>query len=312
MKYPSYQAWSKTQRGFTLVEVAIALLLISILLTGVAKIFGAFESTDKGRETEQQMTEIKQALLTYLKVNGHLPCPDTDDDGIENRSNTYNTEACRDREGRLPYLDLGMAKADGWGNPFYYRVNPRSETADYVNNYCQSASVFGRKGPFKTIPAEAGLCPDNGMYYCDCSAAKADGACNSTCDFDYDPYPNRKTNRDPSKPIEEKNLAPYFLIDTPPNGVDTKDSTPYKNMEVIDNEGDTLAGGIVAMVVSFGENGDQTWQDCNLADPSEQENCNNNGEFRYNRSYAMQDFLTWVTIWDAKQAMVETGGFKDE
>ncbi|MDG4811703.1 prepilin-type N-terminal cleavage/methylation domain-containing protein [Hydrogenovibrio sp. 3SP14C1] len=289
-----------THGGFTLIEMAFALLLIGLILGSGLSFFGVFHEVENSKVAERQMLEIKQAMLTYLKVNKHLPCPDTDQDGKENRKESGGVLVCRDREGQLPSRDLGVPREDVWHNPFYYRVNARSENKKYINDLCQSASVFGQAGA-RTLPSQSGICDTSHIFYCHCSSAKTDGACVGNCRFSEDPRPG--------------DFSPYFIVETPPNGVDEADS--LKNMKVIDEKQEEIDNGIVAMVVSFGKNGLQTWQNCQSATASgteERENCDGDqsGVFQINRSDVMDDYLIWLNMYDAKQALLEVRGFTSD
>lgn len=286
-----------SQVGFTLIEMAFALLFIGLIVGGGLRFLGGSEQVENSKTTERQMLEIKQAMLTYLKVNKHLPCPDTDQDGKENRKISLGVSVCKNREGSLPSRDLGVPREDVWHHAFYYRVNARSENKKYINDLCQSASVFGQMGARK-LPNKSGVCETNNLFYCHCASAKTDGACVGSCRFSEDPRPG--------------DFSPYFVMQTPPNGVDEADA--LKNMKVIDENQEEIDNGIVAMVVSFGRNGLQTWQDCLSATASgteERENCDGDqsGIFQVNRFGERGDYLTWVNMYDVKQALLEVRGF---
>ncbi len=280
--------------GFSLIELVLALLLISLLAGSYLKFTGVTTYTEKSKETRLQVQEIRDSLLTFLKVNRYLPCPDIDGDGHEDRRSSSDT--CKERSGFLPSVQLGVPTKDAWGNPFYYRVNARSENKDDINDVCETASVFGQQGP-RSRPSESGFCPDTKLFYCDCGDARADGACPSECDFDHEP--------------RSVDAPPYFSLDTPPVGVDNADG--LKNMVVLDAQGDELDNGIVAMVVSFGRNGEQAWLNCDnqtMTNAMELENCDGDADFRLDRGRPQDDFLSWLNVFDVKQAMVEVNGFE--
>ncbi len=83
------------------------------------------------QDTRQKLKEIQEALLgfaaTHIAADGHpfLPCPDTDNDGAENRVGTACAAAATNAEGTLPWLNLGLGREDAWGNRFRYRVDRR-------------------------------------------------------------------------------------------------------------------------------------------------------------------------------------------
>lgn len=113
----------KLATGFTLIEMSIVLIVISLILAGVLKTVGIQREQLKRDETRQQLESIKEALIGFALTNGRLPCPDTDADGIENPPNPANGTDCVANEGLLPHVDIGIGNTDVWGNPFLYAVS---------------------------------------------------------------------------------------------------------------------------------------------------------------------------------------------
>lgn len=111
--------------GFTLVELAIVLIIVSLLTGGLMMSLSAQVQQRQRSETQQQLTDIRDALLGYaashsaLDGKPYFPCPDTDGDGLENR----NGNNCTNASGQLPWGDLGLGNQDAWGNRFDYRVH---------------------------------------------------------------------------------------------------------------------------------------------------------------------------------------------
>jgi prepilin-type N-terminal cleavage/methylation domain-containing protein len=120
-------------RGFTLVEMAVVLFIFGLLIAGV---LGPLETQLEARDrnsTISTMNEIIEALYGYAITHGRLPCPDTDGDGLPDMTNEpydpsdATTSDCdggtfSDDEGFLPWVELGVAQGDAWGNRFRYFV----------------------------------------------------------------------------------------------------------------------------------------------------------------------------------------------
>lgn len=115
------------QRGFTLIELAIVLVIVTILIGGLAVPLTAQIQARRIAETRQILDEAREAIVGYAMTHAatlaerrHLPCPDTDNppDGRENRTG----DACTQASGLLPWVDLGTASQDAWGNRLRYGV----------------------------------------------------------------------------------------------------------------------------------------------------------------------------------------------
>lgn len=112
-----------SQNGFTLIELAIVLVIIGLLLGGVLTPFTAQKEQERRTEAFDYLDEAKEALLGYAIVNNRLPCPDTDipPDGRENGCTAGSGNF---RAGTLPWVTLSLEVAeDPWGNPIGYAVN---------------------------------------------------------------------------------------------------------------------------------------------------------------------------------------------
>jgi prepilin-type N-terminal cleavage/methylation domain-containing protein len=113
-----------TVRGFTLVEMAIVLVIFGLLLSIFLTPFTIQRDAQNRAKTQVLLNEAKEALMGFAVTNGYLPCPDTDavPDGIQNRTGT-GTFNCTNDEGILPWNDLGIDRVDSWNRYFRYRVD---------------------------------------------------------------------------------------------------------------------------------------------------------------------------------------------
>jgi prepilin-type N-terminal cleavage/methylation domain-containing protein len=112
----------KAQIGFTLIEMAMVLMIVALLLGGLLPTLSSQVEQRHVNDTRKQLDEIQQALIGYTITNGHLPCPAKSfSDGTENRN---ATGVCNKRVGLLPWVELGVSKTDSWGRIFLYSATP--------------------------------------------------------------------------------------------------------------------------------------------------------------------------------------------
>ena len=142
-----------SQRGFTLIEMAIVLVIITILIGGLAMPLSAQIQARRIAETKKTLDEARDALMGYAMMTGvgaraFLPCPDTNGDGIQDRAGTGE---CLDSNnlpvgsvayGRFPWVTLGTASQDAWGNRLRYVV---------VSQFANSTIGFSRSNPVSSV-----------------------------------------------------------------------------------------------------------------------------------------------------------------
>jgi len=114
------------QIGFTLVEMAVVLVIVGLLVGSfIGTLAGRIETT-RIHNTEKEMEEIKRVLMAYAftQTPPYLPCPDTDafPDGMEDR-NGFTGQCIPSLAGNmgvLPWVTLGLAYDDAWGMRYSY------------------------------------------------------------------------------------------------------------------------------------------------------------------------------------------------
>ena len=65
----------KKQRGFTLVEIAIVLVIVGILIGGFMMPLGIQIENKRRVDATRQIEQIKEALFGFAMAQGRLPCP---------------------------------------------------------------------------------------------------------------------------------------------------------------------------------------------------------------------------------------------
>lgn len=150
------------QHGFTLVEIAMVLLIVTLLLTGLVPTITSQMDQQRTNDTRKQMSEIKEALIGFALINGRLPCAargatptGQSYSGIyagNEYTNCSNAGYAANAYGVVPWVTLGTSETDAWGNRFTYRVS--SDFADAI-----ASATYGGCTP-SPLPTQAsfGLC----------------------------------------------------------------------------------------------------------------------------------------------------------
>lgn len=118
--------------GFTLVELAIVLFVITLLLGGMLTPLSQQIAERQNSETRHTLENARTALAGYALSHRdgagkpYLPCPDQHsgagaNDGEEDR---LADGRCAGVVGNLPWHTLGVAEVDAWGNHLDYAVSP--------------------------------------------------------------------------------------------------------------------------------------------------------------------------------------------
>jgi prepilin-type N-terminal cleavage/methylation domain-containing protein len=117
---------ARVQPGFTLVEMTIVLLIVSILLAGILMPLSIQMEVRRYADTKKAMDQINEALIGFVLINGRLPCPAirTERTGIDATAGTerLTSNLCNSISGVIPWVTLNVPETDEWGRRFTYRV----------------------------------------------------------------------------------------------------------------------------------------------------------------------------------------------
>lgn len=122
------------QSGFTLIEIAIVLVIVTILIGGLAVPLSTQLKARQFAQTRAEIEAAREAIIGYARLNRTganrptLPCPDITGDGREDRTG----DACTlsSEVGLLPWVDLGLSGQDAWGNRLRYAVHLASANSN--------------------------------------------------------------------------------------------------------------------------------------------------------------------------------------
>ena len=125
----------RLQAGFSMVELAVVILIMGLLLGGLVMPLAAQRDNARLREGQEQLESAIIAIEGYAMVNGHVPCPATPGSaGVADVSGG----ACTSQHGFVPATTLDLSGPrntdnlllDPWGSPVRYSVTAADADAD--------------------------------------------------------------------------------------------------------------------------------------------------------------------------------------
>ena len=138
------------QKGFTLTELAIVLVIVALLIGGMLVPISAQRDIQNINDTQKQLASINDALLGFAAGQGRLPCPAAPPPAGGTES-PVGTGVCNNPlNGFVPASTLGLAPTDAqgylldaWGNPIRYSV--------YSNSVSAQTNPFTTAGKMQAI-----------------------------------------------------------------------------------------------------------------------------------------------------------------
>jgi prepilin-type N-terminal cleavage/methylation domain-containing protein len=125
----------KHEQGFTLVELAIVILIMGLVLGGLAMPLSVQRENARLREGRDQLSDIEESIMGFALANGYLPCPATPGSaGIA----SFAGGSCTVQHGFVPASTLGLAGSrnvdnlllDPWASPIRYSVSAADADGD--------------------------------------------------------------------------------------------------------------------------------------------------------------------------------------
>lgn len=133
--------------GFTLIEMAIVIVIVGLLISIVVTVLPSLIQSAKIKKARAELERADFAIEGYVAANGREPCPDTDGDGLENRNDGGTTataadDSCDAYSGDLPYRTLGLSSGnDIWQNTLVYSVYEGMIKTN-LSDYCSHLESF--------------------------------------------------------------------------------------------------------------------------------------------------------------------------
>ncbi len=166
MKIKQFQ--TKAYQGFTLVEMAVVLVIVGLLVAAFLAPLSAQRDLRDYTETKARIGQMREALYGYAIINGKLPCPTTTANPADNVNSGHGDAACPLTAGAgvIPWKDLGVSETDAWGTPrsgvtdpwagyWVYRVDPAfTTTFSLTTSATGNIDVKKADGTSLTIAAE--------------------------------------------------------------------------------------------------------------------------------------------------------------
>lgn len=156
------------QEGFSLVEMAIVIVIVGFILGALLVSLQAQRQQLFQSQTENTLDTAKKALLGYAQSQGRLPCPATaTSNGYEDPIAIIGT--CTQQVGFLPAATLGIQPVnsngfavDAWNNPISYAITQNTAggavTPDFTTSNDMANVGISVLAPDLRVCASAASC----------------------------------------------------------------------------------------------------------------------------------------------------------
>lgn len=153
----------RLQPGFTLAELAVVLIIVSLLLGGMLTMISAQTEQRSWNDTQSRLEAARDAILGYAIANGRLPCPANSTSegkevplgggvcGSDNAYDYYGGVVAGVTYGLMPAVTVGYQPVDAqgfaldaWGNRIRYAISrittPVTSSANFTSATTLKAS----------------------------------------------------------------------------------------------------------------------------------------------------------------------------
>ncbi len=127
----------KNKKGFTLVEIAIILIVLGVLISFGVGTIRVLRTGNRLKEARQVVSNAKDSLTGFTIKNNRFPCPDTYGDGnFDGQEDCPYLPSSPYKNTKLPYVTVGIRGKDSYMKQLYYDVNKILTTTSSGYDFC--------------------------------------------------------------------------------------------------------------------------------------------------------------------------------
>ena len=145
--------------GFTLVELAIVLVIVALLASGLLVGIAAQRNAAETIDAQRQLESIRETLTGFALTHGRLPCPALPN--LASSDANAGVENCAQPHGVLPWVTLGVPEVDPWGRRFTYYAHgsftaavPGGALASFTLDTVGNANVKASSGSSGNVASD--------------------------------------------------------------------------------------------------------------------------------------------------------------
>ncbi len=172
------------KNGFSLVEMAVVLMIVALLLGGVILTLSAREDQRATAETQRRLEAASDAVIGFALAYKRLPCPAagaTGDESLASGTTATGGPCTSNFGGFLPGKTIGFQPldaqgfaVDGWGNRIRYAV-----ASAVVASTCSAGTPHLTS--LNNLKANGVGCRPNDLVICQSSTGTNPGASPPSC-----------------------------------------------------------------------------------------------------------------------------------